>query len=482
MGELIEQRIGHAKQVQHQRYREAEEVFEDILKFGSYAFNKAHSTGYALIAFKTAYMKVHYPTEYMAALLTFEMGSTDKVVEHIDECKRMGIDVSPPDINTSENEFTVVPKKGDTPQIRFGLAAVKGVGEKAVRAILAAREEGGPLRSIFDFCERVNLTVVNRSAIEALIKCGAFDSTGAMRKALTLVLDDAISHGAAAAEDRRTGQLSLFGDSGLDQVEPRIPTDQWSEAEMLANEKATLGFYVTKHPLSAHEHVLSRYASACTTDLVHYSDGSEVTLGGMISKMRTVLTKSGRNAGSKMGIVTLEDLHGQVEVILFSKDLQQYQSELAPETLVFFKGQVDRRRREPSLRVSEVIPLEQADERLSAMVIIRLDGTGRSASVLEALVELITQHSGDRPVFLEVWTGGHMKVTIRARAGLRVRPTPAFRQAVDELLGPGHLEILPPVRLGRPTPPKPAQRPLPYQEQPKLLDRQRGSSTTAPAC
>jgi DNA polymerase III alpha subunit len=171
-----------------------------------------------------------------------------------------------------------------------------------------------------------------------------------------------------------------------------------------------------------------------------------------------------------------------VEVILFSKDLQQYQSELAPETLVFFKGQVDRRRREPSLRVSEVIPLEQADERLSAMVIIRLDGTGPFTSVLEALAELITQHSGDRPVFLEVWTGGHMKVTIRARAGLRVRPTPAFRQAVDELLGPGHLEILPPVRLGRPTPPKPAQRPLPYQEQPKLPDRQRGSSTTAPAC
>jgi len=442
-----------------------QQVFEDILKFGSYAFNKAHSTGYALIAFKTAYMKVHYPAEYMAALLTFEMGSTDKVAEHIDECKRMGIKVSPPDINTSETEFTVVSKKGEPAQIRFGLAAVKGVGEKAVGAILAARQEDGPFKSIFDFCERVELSAVNRSVIDALIKCGAFDTTGAMRKALTLVLDDAISHGAATAQDRRTGQMSLFGDSGIDKVEPKLPNASWSEAEMLAHEKATLGFYITNHPLSSQEHVLQSYTSARTTDLVNYGDGSEVILGGLISKMRTVVTKSGRNAGSKMGIVTLEDLHGQIEVILFSKELQQYQADLSPETLAFFKGQVDRRRQEPSLRVSEVIPLDQADARLSAMAIIRLEAAGTSSAVLKKLADLIKQHSGDRPVFLEIWTGNQLKVTIRPRAGCRVRPSPEFRRAVDELLGEDHLKILPPMRMERPAPrPKPEEPSLPYSD------------------
>ncbi len=353
----------------------ADRVFEDILKFGGYAFNKSHSTGYAIVAFQTAYLKVYYPTEYMAALLTFEMGSTEKVVEYIDECKRMSIRVMPPDINVSENDFTVIKSGPAGGVIRFGLEAIKGAGEKAVSAIRQAREQGGPFKSIFDFCERVELTAVNRAVIEALIKSGAFDSTGAMRKALTEVLDDAIRHGAQTAADRRAGQMSLFGTEAeaSAMVTPKIPASEWSEAEMLAHEKATLGFYVTQHPLAAHEAVLAKYATADTGQLRQCSEGQDVIVGGIISKIRSMTTKKGRKAGQKMAVVTLEDLRGQVEVLLFSEELARCQSDLALESVVFVRGRVDRRREEPSLRVSEVVPIDRADERLCMTVLIRID-------------------------------------------------------------------------------------------------------------
>ncbi len=447
----------------------ANQIFEDILRFGSYAFNKAHSTGYALVAFKTAYMKVYYPCEYMAALLTFEMDSTDKIVDHLDECKRMGIDIAPPDINVSENDFTVVYRKGARPQIRFGLAAVKGVGEKAVAAILAARQAGGPFKSIFDFCERIDLSAVNRAVIEALIKCGAFDSTGAMRKALMVVLDDAIAHGARHAEDRRTGQMSLFGGPGREEDAPRLPHVQWSEAEMLAHEKATLGFYVTRHPLTSHEKTLRKYGTARTIDLGRYTDGSEVVLAGMISKVRTVVTKTGRSAGRRMGIVTIEDLSGQVEVILFPNDLERFQPLLALESVVFVRGQVDRRRQEPSLRVSEVILLDEADERLSAMVLVRMDPT-TTADTLREMSELVKRYRGDRPIYLQMWTRDGMKVTIRAGSGCGVRPSAEFLQAAEEIVGAGCVEALPAIRVQPQPLTEPESMPAAPEEDPAWAD------------
>ncbi len=426
----------------------AERVFEDILRFGGYAFNKAHSTGYALLAFKTAYIKVYYPVEYMAARLTFDMSFTEKVAGQIEECKRLGIRVLPPEVNTSQSDFTVAETDRGGQVIRFGLAAIKGVGAKAVSAILSAREQGGLFRSIFDFCERVDMATVNRGVVEALIKCGAFDSTGAMRKALMTVLDDAIAMGISASADRRAGQMSLFGagDSQMAPTEPDIPSGEWTEAEMLAHEKATLGFYVTRHPLASYEKTLLKYATATTADLKRYDDGAEVTLGGLISKMRTVLTRTGRNAGSKMGIVTLEDLRGQVEAIVFPKDLERWHSELAPEAVVFFKGRVDRKREDPSLRVAEVVPLGRADEQLSTMVVIRVNCVGASSSVLEDVRKVTGRFPGDRPVFLELWTASELRVTIRTNGRVGVSPTTAFRQAVEAVTGEGTVMILGPIR------------------------------------
>ncbi len=422
----------------------AQEIFENILRFGGYAFNKSHSTGYALVAFKTAFMKVYYPTEYMAALLTLEMDSTDKVVEYIEECKRMGIRVAAPDINQSDNDFTVIRSEKGKGEIRFGLQAIKGVGEKAVNAIRAARGEGGPFKSIFDFCERVELSSVNRAVLEALIRSGAFDSTGATRKGLTMVLDDAIAGGTSIAADRRSGQMSLFGgaDAIVPRAEPRIPGDQWTEAEMLTHEKATLGFYVTRHPLTSHEQTLLKYATARTSDLKRYDEGAEVIVGGLISRMRTVLTKTGRNAGSKMGIITLEDLWGQVEVIVFAKDLEKYHAQLAPESLVFFKGRVDRKREEPSLRVMEVVPMELGDERLGSSVLLRVNCVGAEVSLLKRIRETLDRFRGDRTVLLEMLTAGNLKVTLRTNGRSGVTPTPAFRRAMEEILGEGSVVVL----------------------------------------
>ncbi len=423
----------------------AEQIFEDILRFGGYAFNKAHSTGYALLAFKTAYIKTYFPTEYMAARLTCDMGSTDRVVGSIDECRRLGIRVSPPDVNVSGSDFIVTTRPDGGHEIRFGLAAIKGVGDKAVQAIVAAREAGGPFRSLFDFCERVDLGAVNRGVTEALVKSGAFDSTGAMRRALMLALDDAIRHGTATAADRRSGQMALFGgddDQDDTPVEPRLSSQEWTEAEMLAQEKATLGFYVTKHPLAAYEPVLAKYATATTMDLKRLDDATEVVLGGLITKLRTVVTKSGKNPGAKMGIVTVEDLRGQTEAIVFPQDLERYRPVLVLESVVFFRGQVDKRREEPSLRVREVTPVDQADELLSTAVLVRIDSARASGKVLAEIREVLTAFPGERPVFLEVATATELKVTIRVNGPSGVTPSAAFVDAVETLLGEGCVTIV----------------------------------------
>ncbi len=430
----------------------ADEVFEDILRFGSYAFNKAHSTGYALVAFQTAYLKSYYPVEFMAALMTFEMSNTDKIVEYIDECRRMGIKVLPPDINTSENDFTVDRRADEAVVIRFGLAAIKGVGEKAVGAIVEEREAHEPFKSLYDFCERVDLTIVNRATVEALVCCGAFDSTGAMRKALAEVLDKAIEAGQTARRDRLAGQMNLFG--GEDHQappEPKLSTKEWSEAEMLAREKAVLGFYVTAHPLTSYAPLLEACATAATVDLKSCDDGTPVILGGMVTQLRTVITKGGRKPGSKLGIVTLEDLKGQTEAILFPEMLAEQRNVVKPDAILFLRGEVDRRREEPSLRVSDVITVEQAHEKLTTHVVLRLSEATTDDAVLQALAEVVKRHEGDKPVYIDMSTSDGMVVTV-GRPGLGVAITPDLIRDLTALLAPDSLALLGPKRTEIPLP------------------------------
>ncbi len=432
----------------------ATQTFEEILRFGGYAFNKAHSTGYAIVAYQTAYMKTYFPVEFMAALLTFEMGDSDKITEYIEACRAMDIQVRPPDINSSDHDFTPIRLGDDSQCLRFGLGAIKGLGGKAVQAIVKARQEGGAYAHLFDFCERVDLSAVNRGSMEALIKAGAFDSTGAMRKALIKVLDAAIEGGAQVQRDRVSGQMSMLdafaaGGEAPDVQYPTIPADeQWSEAELLANEKEVLGFYITNHPLAICQDEIKRYATAELSAMKNMRDGDEVVLGCLITKLRTVATKTGRNAGSRMGIVALEDTSGSIEGILFPADLDRFRPLLGLDSIAFFVGEVDRRRDDPALRVKDIIPLDQAREKLTEAILINLSSTTHAPEIMDELHEVLERYPGDKQIILRIKTTDELVAAVRLTA-TSVCPSDSFCQDIDSLLGANSVEFRGPGGLNR---------------------------------
>lgn len=427
----------------------AEKIFEDILEFGGYAFNKAHSTGYAMVAFQTAYMKVYHPVEFMAALLTFEMVSTAKVEEYLDECRRMKIDVLPPDVNASDNDFTPDYRNPQRPVIRFGLAAIKGVGQKAVEAIVEARRDGGPFNSIFDFCERVNLSAVNRSTIEALICCGAFDGTGAMRKALCDVLDKAISAGQSRQRDRASGQMSFFGesvDNASDDANHRLPNAEWTEAEMLAREKAALGFYVTRHPLTNYGDLIESCVTAQTSGLDGLVDRAPLVIGGVITGMRQVPLRNGAKAGQKMGILTIEDLAGKTEATLSPKELDMYRAVVKPDAIVFLKGTVSKRRETPSVRVDQVVPLSQAAAQFAVGVVLRMLEGRDNDEMMQRVLDTCAAHRGGKQVYIQVTTQDGHDVVINCGAGLMVTADVMCLRALADVLGEDRVTCTGPTR------------------------------------
>jgi DNA polymerase-3 subunit alpha len=425
----------------------AEQVFDDILKFGGYAFNKAHSTGYALVAFQTAYMKVYYPVEFMAALLTFEANQTEKVREYIDECKRMGIAVAPPDVNASDHDFTPDYRDPDKQVIRFGLSAIKGVGSKAVQAILDARSDGGAFRGIFDFCERVDLTAVNRSVVEALVSCGAFDSTGAMRKALMNVIDDSIKGGQQAQADRRSGQGSLFGgmdggDADAPSSERSVGTEEWSESEMLAREKAVLGFYVTKHPLAGCAPLIEACVTASTVELNTFADKTPVVVGGLVTHVRSVMLKRGRNEGKKMGVITLEDLAGKVEVTLMPKELDRFRNVLKVDAILFFTGSVNRTREEPSVRGDEVLTAAEAPTHACGNLLLHFEESARDIALVERVLEVCRRYPGKKPIYLGVSAKTDEAAIISCASQFAVDASAECLYALADLLGAERVECI----------------------------------------
>ena len=355
--------------------QQAEDIFELIERFAGYGFNKSHSTRYAFIAYQTAYMKVYWPVEYMAALLTFEMGNTDKVVEYISECNNMGIEVTAPDINESGVDFTPLYKEGDGKKgmIRFGLAAVKGVGEKAVEQIIVAREKTGRFQSLFHFCENVDTRATNKQLMESLIKAGAFDRLGGNRAQMIAGLQSAMEHGADTQTDKLNGQMRFFAQAAkpdYSQDHNRLPyADPWPEQMMLMYEKEVLGFYVTSNPLSHCAETINIFSNINAAQIAETTQEKEVTIGGMITKIRYNLTKTGKNAGSKMAVFTLLDLQGQVEVVMFPNTLNQFASkQLVADAVVFVKGRLDFRREKPNIIASELITLDEATDKLAGKV------------------------------------------------------------------------------------------------------------------
>lgn len=381
--------------------KEAEELFELILKFAGYGFNKAHSTRYAIVAYQTAYFKKHYPREFLAATLTFECGDTDKVVQYMAEAERMKIRIAPPDINTCTAYFTV-----DGDRVRFGLAAVKGVGAKAVESIIETRKEVGRFENLYHFCEYVDLRAVNRSTIEALIKCGAFDALGAHRAAMLAAVDQAIELGQKAAADRKSGQMNFFEmmEGGkIQKASPQFPpVEAFSESQLLAIEKETLGFYISSHPLVHYGRELDSLSSPRGVGLARLADlgeGTPVTIGAMITSVRHTFTKKNNE---KMAMLTVEDLTGKCDAVVFPRSYEQFAAMIHTDAMVFLVGTVDLRRERPNLIIDEVIPIDQAVEQLTGKVIVRLAGDLLSAEKLQPLRNLLGKHRGNCPVLLEL--------------------------------------------------------------------------------
>jgi DNA polymerase-3 subunit alpha len=394
----------------------------------------------------------------MAALLTYEMDNTDKIVDYINECGQMGIEVLAPDINESGVDFTPLykqktedrsQKSGDVKHkergvIRFGLAAVKGVGEKAVEQIIAAREAAGRFQSLFHFCENVDLRAANKQVLESLIKAGAFDRLGGNRPQMMAGLEIAMENGASFQADKQRGQMSFFGQAGQTDYSKdykRLPeVTPWPEAQMLNYEKQVLGFYVTSNPLSHHAETINIYSTHNSSQLAEAVQGRQIVIGGMIAKIRYNLTKTGRNAGSKMAVFVLEDLQGQVDVVMFPDVLNTFSDILVADTIVFVKGKLDYRRERPNILASELITLEQVREKLAARVQIKLDAKDVTKEKVAMIKSICLHHKGKSPVYVAIRTDKG-RVSTAADKGLSVNPDLDFCRKMRQLVGEDNFQL-----------------------------------------
>jgi DNA polymerase-3 subunit alpha len=330
------------------------------------------------------------------------------------------------------------------------MCAVRGVGEKAVEGIIAERKKSGEYRSLYEFCERVDLRQVQRSTIEALVKCGAFSSISERRAPLLHVLESAIEMGQQAQTDRRMGQMSIFGgDSGSPLAASRtelLPNvEELPGAELLKFEKDLLGFYITSHPLTEHQATLERYTTATTREALNMLEGADVTIGGMIATVRSRIAKTGRSAGQKWAIIALEDLEGTIEGIIFAEMYASLTAKnpnlLAADTICFVKGKVDRKRETPCLVVTDIYPIAEAVPKLTTTVAIKLDPVRHAADAMKEIKPLLQKHKGNLPVFAQVTTSDGQKVTMKLPKDLSVRPTLSLVEDIDSRLGSGTIQL-----------------------------------------
>ncbi|QDU64838.1 DNA polymerase III subunit alpha [Planctomycetes bacterium Pan216] len=420
----------------------AEEIFKLIEHFAGYGFNKSHSTAYALVAYQTAYLKAHYPAEFMAALLSSEIDKTDMLVEHIDDCRRMGIEVKPPDVNEGEVGFTVVEGV-----IRFGLAAIKGAGEKAIEAIVAERDKDGRYRDFFDFLERIDTKLVNKSCIEALIKAGAFDSMGVFRSQLQEALPMALQAAAFARDARSSGQGFLF--DGEDEVSaeetnqslPQI--DEWSDKEKLAHEKSVLGIFLSSHPLAEHQRTLRIYRTHEIAQLDSLTDRTPVTIGGMITGVRTMIQQRGRNANKAYARFMFEDLGKSIGCVMFADSYAEWKEKIVNDSIGFLIASVDKSRDEVGLIADEWIDLEQASKRLSGTLSVRVNSAKHESDSIDQLANILKGRQGNSPVMLEVSSPEGVEAQLRVGDGFKVCLDSELMQQIEGLLGEGSVSIGP---------------------------------------
>ena len=418
------------------------------VKSADYSFNKSHAACYALIAYRTAWLKANYTAEYMAALISSVMDTKDKVPFFAQRCDEMGIEILPPDVNLSDHTFVVVDGN-----IRFGLDAVKGVGYAAVEAIKAAREDG-PFTSLWEFCERVDPRAVNKRSIEALIKCGAFGSTGDTRKGMLQVLEQAQGAGQKAQQDAEIGQGSIFDlveaapassgtMPGFGTSYPPVPAIEFDKNELLAAEKESIGLFLSMHPLKEVRDALHAKVDHVLADIATVSDGSWVTVGGIITQARKIKTRAGAN----MMFATIDDLEGQVELIFFGDQVEEYGHLAKVDEIVLIRGRLGNDDRGLTVKVQKCERFDPPEEEVLAAreaaaalptgptaFTLTLDAQQVPAGIIDELKHVFGNHSGDSDVVLEVRTSAGDR-TLRLGPEFRVAATPSLRAELAQILG-----------------------------------------------
>jgi len=421
----------------------ASKIFDLIEYFSGYGFNKSHSTAYALISYRTAYLKANYPVEFMTALLTSERDNTDKIVEYVNESVRMGLKVQPPDINESEVLFKVENEKA----IRFGLIAIKNVGRGAAESIVKAKEKL-KFKTLEDLCQRIDLRLANRKVLESLIKCGALDSFGKSRAEMFASLDLILEGAQRSQKEKSSGQLSFFDqvhqDNGFKKTENNLPAvKEWPEPQLLAFEKDMLGFYVSGHPLARYAKQLKRFVSCSTASLHEHKDQDTVKMVGLIVKIKHTVTRAKQE---KMAILKLEDLEGAVEILVFPRAFARISSHIQANSIVHIRGILDRKEETPKIIVEDLFPFEEIYKLITAM---NINLSGIKENIFESLKTLLSDYRGNIPVYLRLDTGvagkqaqARSRVQLVVGEGLYVWPNEKLIQDLDELLGEERLSLV----------------------------------------
>ncbi|MFA5345639.1 MAG: DNA polymerase III subunit alpha [Candidatus Omnitrophota bacterium] len=413
----------------------ATKIFDLIEYFSGYGFNKSHSTAYALISYRTAYLKANYPVEFMTALLTSERDNTDKIVEYVAEAERMGMAVLPPDINESDALFKVV----DRESIRFGMLAIKNVGVGAVESIVEARKSGR-FASLEDLCQKIDLRLANRKVLESLIKCGALDSFKMARAKMFASLDSILEAASRSQKEKAKGQLSFFDQgltsNGFKKITNEMPQiHEWPESQLLAFEKDMLGFYVSGHPLARYARQLKRFISSSINDLHQHKNEDEIKVVGLISKVKHTMTRAKQE---KMAILKLEDLDGSVELLVFPRAFQKVSRYIQPNSVVMVKGILNLKEDTPKIIVDDLFPFDEIYKLITAMSI---NLSGLKENVFDTLKGLLAASRGNIPIYLNLDTPAKSRVQLVVGEGFYVSPSEKLIKDIEELLGEKRLSL-----------------------------------------
>ncbi len=413
----------------------AGEIFDLIEKFASYGFNKSHSVAYSVIAYQTAYLKAHYPAEYMAATLSSEIGDTDKIVMLIDDCRKIGIEVLPPDVNESGTNFLVI-----NGAIRFGLCAIKGVGESAIESVIRSRDEEGKFENLFDFCRRVDLRLVNKKCLESLVQAGAFDTLAGHRAQYFENIERAANFGAAFQEQALSGQSSLFDLGGEKQAltisYPALPPiAQWSEHEKLVREKNVLGFYVSGHPLLKFEQEVNEFSNVKFGDLSAFKTGGTARACGIVTSVKKKIDKR----GNTMAFVTMEDFTGRAELIVFSDPFAKFHQFLQPDSMVMVMGKGEVNGETLKILANEVFPMEKVREKFTKSIILSINVNDVKENAIVELRSLLEKNKGNCACYFDVVESAKRKKYQTRK--FSVEPSDEFMEEARRILGPHNVKL-----------------------------------------